>query len=100
MLKIQFENAKVYDGGYGLEVNGKKLEDVISTALGTKVGNNYGHNSGLPNFESNCCNVIVIIDPQPSIVTIEDDEGTWDSVEGMEEDVHEQYNQKVKTPKG
>lgn len=37
MLKISFTNAEVSDHGYGLEVNGKSLEDIISTALGTKV---------------------------------------------------------------
>lgn len=36
MLKISFTNAEVSDHGYGLEVNGKSLEDIISTALGTK----------------------------------------------------------------
>lgn len=35
MLKISFTNAEVSDHGYGLEVNGKSLEDIISTALGT-----------------------------------------------------------------
>ena len=33
MLKISFTNAEVSDHGYGLEVNGKSLEDIISTAL-------------------------------------------------------------------
>lgn len=37
MLKISFTNAEVSDHGYGLEVNGKSLEDIISTALGTTV---------------------------------------------------------------
>lgn len=37
MLKISFTNAEVSDHGYGLEVNGKSLEDIISTALGTKL---------------------------------------------------------------
>ena len=40
MLKISFTNAEVSDHGYGLEVNGKSLEDIISTALGTKVKGN------------------------------------------------------------
>lgn len=95
MLKIEFTNAKVEDHGYGLSVNGKELDDIISTALGTKVGDVSGYNSGLPNFESNCCNVTVIIDPQPVTATITDDEGRWDSVEEMEEDVREQYKKKV-----
>lgn len=47
MLKISFTNAEVSDHGYGLEVNGKSLEDIISTALGTKVKGNGGYGSGL-----------------------------------------------------
>ena len=50
MLKISFTNAEVSDHGYGLEVNGKSLEDIISTALGTKVKGNGGYGSGLPSF--------------------------------------------------
>lgn len=53
MLKISFTNAEVSDHGYGLEVNGKSLEDIISTALGTKVKGNGGYGSGLPSFSSN-----------------------------------------------
>lgn len=37
MLKISFTNAEVSDHGYGLEVNGKSLEDIISTALGLTI---------------------------------------------------------------
>lgn len=43
MLKISFTNAEVSDHGYGLEVNGKSLEDIISTALGTKLKGNGGY---------------------------------------------------------
>ena len=44
MLKLEFKGAEVHDGGYGLEVNGKSLEDIISIALGTKVkGKDYGY---------------------------------------------------------
>lgn len=60
MLKISFTNAEVSDHGYGLEVNGKSLEDIISTALGTKVKGNGGYGSGLPSFTSNSCDVTVI----------------------------------------
>jgi len=43
MIKISFANAQVKDGGYGLHVNGKRLEDIISMALGTKAKDiNYG----------------------------------------------------------
>lgn len=59
MLKISFTNAEVSDHGYGLEVNGKSLEDIISTALGTKLKGNGGYGSGLPSFNSNSCDVTV-----------------------------------------
>lgn len=62
MLKISFTNAEVSDHGYGLEVNGKSLEDIISTALGTKVKGNGGYGSGLPSFSSNSCDVTVTND--------------------------------------
>jgi len=32
MLKLEFLNAVVSDSGYGMEVNGKSLESIISTA--------------------------------------------------------------------
>lgn len=100
MLKIKFTNAYVEDDGYGLCVNGKGLAEIISTALGVRVGHHYGSASGLPRFESNCCNVTVIIDPQPVVTSIEDDEGEWQSVEEMEEGVREQYEKKISQTKG
>ena len=96
MLKIQFTNARVEDSGYGLIVNGKILSEIISTALGTKVGNIYGYGSGLPNFGSNCCNVTVIIDPQSVVEEIETEEELWHSVEDLEECKHEQYQEAIK----
>lgn len=43
MVKISFTNAQVRDSGYGLQVNGESLADIISMALGAKVkGVNYG----------------------------------------------------------
>lgn len=96
MLKIQFTNAVVADHGYGLTVNGKSLEDIISTALGTKVGNNSGHGSMLPSFQHNCCNITVIIDPQRVKETITSGEDTWHSVKDMEEEKREQYNEAIK----
>ena len=95
MLKLEFQNAVARDSGYGLEVNGKSLEEIISTALVTRAVNICGYGSGLPEFKSNCCNVTVIIDPQPVTATITDDEGSWDSVEEMEEDMREQYQEKA-----
>ena len=100
MLKIKFTNAQVEDSGYGLEVNGKHLSEIISTALGTRVGHSYGSGSGLPRFESNCCNVTVIIDPQPVDVCIENDVCEWDSVENMEADRREQYKEKTRPTDG
>lgn len=95
MLKVQFQNAVVKDIGYGLEVNGKSLEDIISTALGTRVGDKRaGYGSDLPSFKSTCCNITVIIDPQPVTERIEDDEGVRHSVKEMEEDVSEQFSEK------
>ena len=98
MLKIQFTNATVEDSGYGLRVNGRDLDDVISTALGTKVGNKGGYGSGLPDFKSNSCDVTIIINPHPTECFIETDEEEWKSVEEMEDDKREQFEQK--TPEG
>lgn len=95
MLKIQFANAQVEDNGYGLSVNGKDLEKIISTALGTRVGDKAGYGSGLPSFKSNCCNVTVIIDPQPVTTLIEDNEGKWYSIADMEEDLYGQFQEKA-----
>lgn len=95
MLKLEFQNAVVKDSGYGLEVNGKSLEGIISTALGVKAGDKRaGYGSNIPEFSSTCCNVTVIIDPQPITTHIEDNEGSWDSVKEMEEDMCEQFKQK------
>ena len=94
MLRLDFTNAIVKDSGYGLHVNGKPLDDIISTALGTKVGSNYGYNAGLPAFESTCCNVIVIIDPQKVTTKIKDDDNVYYGVEDMEAEKYEQFKQK------
>lgn len=97
MLKIQFTNAKVHDEGYGLYVNGKGLDEIISTALGTRVGDQYGYNSELPRFSSDCCNITITIDPLPATTLIEFDEGaSWDSIEDMEESMREQYKETIK----
>ena len=95
MLKIQFTNARVRDTGYGLTVNGKELVEIISTALGTRVGNIFGYNSGLPSFMSDCCNVTVLIEPQPVKEEIETENELWDSVEDLEDDKRVQYETKV-----
>lgn len=84
MLKLQFTNAVVKDAGYGLEVNGRDLSEIISIALGTRVDNAYGYGSGLPDFRSNCCDITVTIDPKPSTVSIQTEKNKWTSVETME----------------
>lgn len=95
MLKIEFKNAKVMDNGYGLYVNGNELDKIISTALGTRVDNTYGYNSGLHSFNSDCCNVTVIVDPQPVTETVETEEEIWYSAEDLEECKREQYTEKA-----
>lgn len=100
MVKIYFTNAQAKDYGYGIEVNGESLNNIISQALGTRVGDNYGYSSNLPNFESNCCNITVIIDPQPSTVSIETAGGDYSSVKEMEEELNGKYQPKVATPAG
>ena len=97
MLKIQFANVQVEDNGYGLSVNGKPLDEIISTALGTRVGNTYGYNSGLPSFTSMSCNVTVIIEPQPVKETIETEDEIWHSVEELEDCKREQFSPKTES---
>lgn len=96
MLRIDVANARVKDSGYGLEINGKSLEDLISTALGTKLGDmraGYGSDGTLKAFECNSCDISITINPHPTTVQIENDEYKWDSVESMEEDLNELYKE-------
>ena len=87
MLKLEFKNAVTKDTGYGLEVNGKSLEDIISVALGTKSGNKRaGYGGSLPNFESNSCDITIIIDPHTVTERIENDKNIYHSVKDLEED--------------
>lgn len=95
-MKITFTNAVVEDRGYGVTVNGKDLDDIISTALGTKVDGKGGYNSGLPNFQSNSCDVEITITPHPTECSINTEDGSWHSVEDMEAEKREQYKQKTK----
>lgn len=62
-MTITFTNAVVEDDGYGVEVNGRSLEAIISTALGTRLGDKGGYSSGLPKFRANSCDVTVTITP-------------------------------------
>lgn len=78
MLKIEYKNAEVKDYGYGLEVNGEKLEETISKSLGAKVGRDY--NSGTT-FSSNSCDVLVLIRPHKSVANITVDGGETTTVE-------------------
>lgn len=96
MLKLEFKNAVATDTGYGLEVNGTPLEEIISTALGTKVGTNRaGYGGELDNFRSNSCDITVIIDPHPVTAHIEDDDFEYDSVADLEEDKANEFKKKI-----
>lgn len=87
MLKLVFTHAEVRDSGFGLEVNGKSLEDIISEALGTKVkGLNY-NDPRLKTFSSNSCDITVMICPHDKETLIETDEEVFHSVEEMEGDL-------------
>lgn len=94
MITIEFQNAVARDTGYGLEVNGKALAEIISTALGTRVGNSYGYHSGLPEFKSTCCDITVIINPKPVTTKIDTEFDYWEGVEELEAFRREQFEQK------
>lgn len=90
-MRIDFTNAVVEDDGYGVEVNGRSLEAIISTALGTRLGDKSGYSSGLPRFKANSCDVTVIITPHPTECTINTNSGVWHSVKEMEAEKGEQF---------
>lgn len=90
-MRIDFTNAVVEDDGYGVEVNGRSLEAIISTALGTRLGDKGGYSSGLPKFKANSCDVTVIITPHPTECTITTNSGVWHSVKEMEAEKSEQF---------
>lgn len=90
-MRIDFTNAVVEDDGYGVEVNGRSLEAIISTALGTRLGDKSGYSSGLPRFKANSCDVTVIITPHPTECTINTNSGVWHSVKEMEAEKSEQF---------
>lgn len=90
-MRIDFTNAVVEDDGYGVEVNGRSLEAIISTALGTRLGDKVGYSSGLPRFKANSCDVTVIITPHPTECTINTNSGVWHSVKEMEAEKSEQF---------
>ena len=90
-MRIDFTNAVVEDDGYGVEVNGRSLEAIISTALGARLGDKGGYSSGLPRFKANSCDVTVIITPHPTECTINTNSGVWHSVKEMEAEKSEQF---------
>lgn len=90
-MRIDFTNAVVEDDGYGVEVNGRSLEAIISTALGTRLGDKGGYSSGLPRFKANSCDVTVIITPHPTECTINTNSGVYHSVKEMEAEKSEQF---------
>lgn len=90
-MRIDFTNAVVEDDGYGVEVNGRSLGAIISTALGTRLGDKGGYSSGLPKFKANSCDVTVIITPHPTECTINTNSGVWHSVKEMEAEKSEQF---------
>jgi hypothetical protein len=89
MVKLFFTNAVVRDDGYGLRVNDKSLEDIITVALGVRA--NSSVYPDVKPFMSNCCNITVIIDPQPVTTHIEVNDDEYHSVEQLEEDRDEQF---------
>lgn len=96
-MRIDFTNAVVEDDGYGVEVNGRSLEAIISTALGTRLGDKGGYSSGLPRFKANSCDVTVIITPHPTECTINTNSGVWHSVKEMEAEKSEQFQKENAT---
>ncbi len=91
MLKLVFTHAEVRDSGFGLEVNGKSLEDIISEALGTKAKGLDYNDPRLKTFSSNSCDITVMICPHDKETLIETDDEKFHSVEEMEEDQRERF---------
>ena len=103
MYKIEIKNAVVKDNGYGMKVNDKPLEEIISTLLGSYVKTKDAeyratYKSNLSEFYSNSCDVTVIINPHPICEYLEDEETIYHSLQTMEDDKCEQFDQKCKTP--
>lgn len=98
MVKISFTNAEVRDSGFGLEVNGESLENIISMALGTRAKDiPYGdpRKEKLKTFKSNSCDVSVIIVPHPQEVMIEDDTDRYESLAELEEAINERITEET-----
>ncbi len=98
MYKIEFKNASVRDIGYGLDVNGKPLSEIISTLLGTKAGEKIAcRDEELDMFSHNSCDITVIIEPHNTTEWLEADDLHFNEVEELEEFMNEQFEQKCKT---
>lgn len=72
MIQLNFLNARVKDTGYGLEVNGKPLDEIISVAVGTlkELPDRYGSKQRTgESFSSDLCNVSVTIDDRSKEIT-------------------------------
>lgn len=72
MIQLNFLNARVRDTGYGLEINGKPLDEIISVAVGTlkKLPDRYGSKQRTgESFRSDLCNVSVTIDDRSKEIT-------------------------------
>lgn len=74
---LNFTNAVVEDYGWGLKVNGHSLEKLITELLGVRFGEKP--------FNSNCCDVRVVITPKNTPVHLSLGKETYHSVEAMRE---------------
>lgn len=77
MVQLNFTNVRLKDVGYGLEINGQSLEDILSAVLGVReMGDRYhqGDRTG-KDFEAQCANLSLTIDvlPVKSEVVFTDD---------------------------
>lgn len=81
MTVIEIKHARVRDDGYGLYVNMKSLDHIISTALGTRL-----KGETKKPFYKECCNITVIIEPMPdSTITVTTGGKQYSSLERLEE---------------
>ena len=95
MIQLNFLNARVKDTGYGLEVNGKPLDEIISVAVGTlkELPDRYGSKQRTgESFRSDLCNVSVTIDDPSKEIT----ETITISEDGEEEYSLEEFLEGVK----
>lgn len=70
MVQINFTHAQAKDDGWGLEINGRDLRDIISVALGVREPGEKERDYSKTPFRSNCCNISITIDPIASESTI------------------------------